>query len=822
VKRLTNWDFSRRGCCILLLSSLAYSQTTLNVPSTPATDCERSSCNSDTSREEMGSDGAEDDGTALPWSDNERRVTSDNGSNSRREYPGDSRRQSGGKQRIEVDDQKPWDTNGKSDGESHGLRDRRPAVREKDEKTEFQKQLGESIGKDIEIYGQRLFNKLPTTFSAHDQAPVPAGYTIAPGDKLHIHAWGQIEIDARVAVDRGGQIYLPKVGTVELVGVRYDQLESYLKGAVGRTFRNFQLSVTLGKLHSIQVFVSGAARHPGACMVGPFSTLVSVVFAAGGPTPEGSMRRIQLKRQGKIVTEFDLYGLLVEGDMSKDVSLMTGDVVFLPPVGPRVAVSGSVKVPAIYELLGPTSVKQEIETAGGLSAGAVGSNLKLLRMTATGKRAGEQVTVNEDSSPIVLADGDILVVPPGPAQLDHVVMLRGNVATPGPYPWHEHMKVSELIPSTEALITRRYWKSYKQMGTRKAEWYHEPPTSRKKDQKQRPKIIDKPDRTEDYRTNIVQLATDINWDYATIQRLNEKDLTISLITFNLRNALAPESIDDPQLMDHDVVTIFSQTDLTVPSEMRSKQVRIEGEVNAPGVYRVGRGETLRDLVARAGGLTPRAYLFASDFRREETRKEQQKRLEQMLDEMDKQLRSQAAALPKANAEDRASAQEQLVGERQLMDKLRQTQVTGRIVLELHPADMDISALPDLILEDGDRLLVPPRSATVGVVGAVYNQNSFIYKTGKTVRQYLSQSGGGTRDADRARLFVVRADGSVVSKQMHHGLWTGNFESMRLTPGDSIIMPERIRSGAVLRGIRDWSQVFSQFALGAAALRVVSP
>jgi protein involved in polysaccharide export with SLBB domain len=157
-----------------------------------------------------------------------------------------------------------------------------------------------------------------------------------------------------------------------------------------------------------------------------------------------------------------------------------------------------------------------------------------------------------------------------------------------------------------------------------------------------------------------------------------------------------------------------------------------------------------------------------------------------------------------------------------MDKLRQTQVTGRIVLELHPADMDISALPDLILEDGDRLLVPPRSATVGVVGAVYNQNSFIYKTGKTVRQYLSQSGGGTRDADRARLFVVRADGSVVSKQMHHGLWTGNFESMRLTPGDSIIMPERIRSGAVLRGIRDWSQVFSQFALGAAALRVVSP
>jgi protein involved in polysaccharide export with SLBB domain len=134
----------------------------------------------------------------------------------------------------------------------------------------------------------------------------------------------------------------------------------------------------------------------------------------------------------------------------------------------------------------------------------------------------------------------------------------------------------------------------------------------------------------------------------------------------------------------------------------------------------------------------------------------------------------------------------------------------------------VEALPDLRLEDGDRLMIPPRPATVEVVGSVYNQNSFLFKSGKTVREFLQQSGGGTRNADGGRLFVVRADGSVMSKQMHAGLWKGSFESMPLSPGDTIVMPERIRGGSLLRGIRDWSQVFAQFALGAAALRVISP
>ncbi len=716
-----------------------------------------------------------------------------------------------------------------SDGKGKGSRNRRDESDgrsyekpEKEEKSEFQKQVREATGRDLEIYGRKLFSKVPSTFTAVEQSPVPNGYVIGPGDRLQIRAWGQIDLAARVVVDRGGEIYLPKVGTINVAGVRFDQVEEYLKNAIGRLFRNFDLSVNLGKLHAIQIFVTGAARRPGSYTVGSFSTLVSVIFASGGPGPEGSMRHIQLKRRGSVVAQFDLYDLLLGGDTSKDVGLFSGDVVYIPPVGSQVAVSGSVKAPAIYETLGPTSVKQLIEIAGGRNPG-VAAVIQRETITPEGKRA--RLSVSFDDPTPSLANGDILLIAAGSGAPEHAVVLRGNVMNPGRYPWHEGMRVSELIPSKEALIDRKYWFFYKKLGGEKADWYHEPKfqDKDKNDLSGKRQSIDPDEDEPQATTTVTRLLNDINWDYATIQRFNPEDLTTKLVDFKLGLALAKRgTVDDPVLQEHDVVTVFSQRDLRLPSEKSTRLVRIEGEVNAPGIYPIGPGETLRDLVAHAGGLTPLAYLFASDFRREATRKEQQRRLQQMIEEMDKQLRSRAAALSKASAEEHAAEQEQLVAERSVMEKLRETRATGRIVLELKPSDHEVAALPGLRLENEDRFFIPALPATVEVIGAVYNQNSFIYKTGKTVAQYLIQSGGGNRDADRARLFVVRADGSVVSKQMHHGLWAGSFESMRLMPGDTVIMPERIRTGGLLKGIRDWSQVFSQFALGAAAIRVISP
>jgi protein involved in polysaccharide export with SLBB domain len=690
--------------------------------------------------------------------------------------------------------------------------------------TEFQRQVHDSTQKWLRIYGQDLFRHVPSTFAPLDHVPVPPEYTVGPGDELQIRAWGQIEMKVRTIVDRNGEIFLPQVGVIGIAGTRRDQLEPYLRAQIGRIFRNFELNVNLGKLRSIQILVVGAARRPGSYTIGGFSTLVNAIFASGGPAANGSLRCVELRRQGNLVVQFDLYDLLIQGDATKDVPIHGGDIIFIPPVGSLVAVTGSVNQPAIYELRDESQPQQLIAIAGGISA--LGDPQKI-RVDSLAERTGTSHPPEGG-----LRNGDIITVSRRAGSFEHTVALRGNVSLPGLYPWRPGMRVRDLLPSREALITSTYLAFFKRLGSRGKQIDELGENSRisyprknSENPRNSPGMeLSSARESGGFHTEASKVLSEVNWDYAIVQRLDDRDLSTKIIPFNLGKVM-DEPVDSPEnleLQDHDVITIFAQRDLEVPDDKRSKVIRIEGEVRIPGVYTANAGETLRDLVVRAGGLTPSAYLFASDFRRQRTQREQQKQIEQMVDAMDKELQARAAAPPKTNAEDRAADQEQLAAQRNLLANLRKTQATGRVVLEIQPSDTSILAIPVVSLEDGDRLLVPSRPSTVGVVGAVYNQNTFLFKEGKTVQDYLQQSGGGTRSADGKRLFIVRADGSVLSKQMHRGLWKGRFESTRLMPGDSIVMPERIRASSFMRGIRDWSQVFSQFALGAAAVRVVSP
>lgn len=694
-----------------------------------------------------------------------------------------------------------------------------------EEETEFQKYVYSSTGIHLPIYGSALFQNVPSTFAPLDQIAVPAGYTIGPGDELLIHAWGQIDLNARLVVDRNGQIYLPKVGAIDVAGVRFDQLNGSLTTSISRVFKNFELNVNLGQLRSMQIFVVGQACRPGTYTVSSLSTLVNALFASGGPAAYGSMRHIQLKRQDGIVSEFDFYDLLVKGDKSKDVALLPGDVIYIPPVGRLVAVTGSVNFPAIYEIREGSSVGEQISVAGGLSATADGTRAILERIDERSSRRVEEFALDSDGLSRGLQGGDVLRIFAVSPRFENAVTLRGNVARPGRYPWRAGMRIRDLIPEREALITREYWIRQNSLAPATMGWTGGSVKGRAAELDRA--AAEKTDVTGPSSSAPEQVgrnSAEINWDYAMVQRLDAGDLSSRLLPFNLGRAIADAAAtDNLPLEAGDVVTIFSQKDLAVPFDKRTKVVWIEGEVNAPGAYRASQGETLRDLVARAGGLTARAYLFASDFRRESTRAGQQKQMDKMADEMDAEIRSRAATFAtKVSDEERMAAQEQVAAQRSLLERLRQTPATGRIVLELQPSDAQESALPTLALEDGDRLLIPGRPDTVEVVGNVYNQNSFIFKSGRSVRDYLDEAGGGTRNADPARLFVIRADGSVLSKQMHRGLWAGGFESLKLLPGDAVVMPQRIRSGSVLRGLRDWSQVFSQFALGAAAIRVISP
>src|SRR3989449_1948963 len=321
--------------------------------------------------------------------------------------------------------------------------------------------------------------------------------------------------------------------------------------------------------------------------------------------------------------------------------------------------------------------------------------------------------------------------------------------------------------------------------------------------------------------NQIKPLREVNWDYAVIERLNRNDLTTSLIPFNLGKAV----IDgDPEqnllLQPGDIVTVFSKQDIKVPISRQTQYIRLEGEFKGAGVYQILPGETLRQLVARVGGFTPNAYLYGAQYTRESTRTQQERTLDEALNRLERDiqrfntLRSQNVTSP----EDAASLKQQAENQQALLGRLRQTKPIGRIVLEL-PEAAQIANLPDLPLEDGDRFLVPSQPSMVSVFGSVYTESSFIYRPEKRVADYLSQAGGPTKSADEGSIYVLRADGSVKSKQQS-GFFTASLERSRLMPGDSIVVPEELDRTTITRALKDISQIFYQFGLGAAAVKVI--
>lgn len=664
--------------------------------------------------------------------------------------------------------------------------------------TDFQTFIATATGKSLPIFGHRLFQGSPSTFAPVDNVPVTPDYVIGPGDELLIRAWGQIDVDYKATVDRTGNIFLPKVGNIRVAGLPFQDLQAYLKTAVGRVFRNFDLNVNLGQLRSIQVFVVGQARSPGSYTVSSLSTLVNTLFAAGGPSATGSMRQIQLKRGNKVVTEFDFYDLLLKGDKSKDAQLLPGDVIFIPSVGPLAAVTGSVNSPAVFELKAGNTLNDLLTWAGGLSSTAKGGKVTVERTSERTLRTVDEFTLDNAGLARSLRDGDLVTVFAIQQRFDNAVTLRGNVAQPMRFPWRESMRIKDIIPDRETLITPDYW-----LG---------------KNADIRQNDLDQAR----LRTEIKRTLAEINWDYAVVERLNWQDLTTTLIPFNLGKVVMDgDASQNLLLQPGDTVTVFSKDDIRVPVARQTQYVMLEGELARPGVYRIEPGETLRSLVARVGGATPNAYLFGSEFTRVSTQKQQQEKLADIADRMQKdfeqsaQERLRSALTPEEVAGVKAEAE----GRRIQLAKLRNMKAKGRIVLEMPMDGAREQDLPDVPLEDGDRLLVPSTPSSVSVYGAVFNENAFLYKPEKRVGDYLSQAGGTTRFADEGSTFVIRADGSVVSKRDSRWLF-GSLDSVRPKPGDAIVVPEETERTTWVKSLKDWTQILYQFGLGAAALKTI--
>jgi len=677
--------------------------------------------------------------------------------------------------------------------------------------TEFQRFVAASTGRMLPIYGARLFAARPASFGPLEQGPAPQDMVVGAGDELRIRIWGQINFSANLRVSREGEIYLPKAGAVHVAGLAFSSVAGHLRTALERVYRNFELSVDMGEIHSIQVYVTGQARQPGEYTVSALSTLVNAVFLSGGPSGAGSMRHVELKREGKVLADFDLYALLVRGDKTGDLQLQAGDVLFIPAAGPQVALLGSVRLAAIYELRGQESIEGLLDAAGGRTAIASGGRISVERIEDHARRRAFELNADAAGLAALLADGDIVRINPIISNYREMVTLRGSVANPGRFLWHQGMRLSDLMPDKDSLLSRDYWWRRTQLGLPAPELAA--PASKSALQEELP---DKPDA-------VSSPGAQTDWNFAVIERLNPATMATTLLPFNLGKLVLDHDVaQDLELRPGDVITVFSQEDIHPPIDEQTKYVRLEGEFVHAGIYSVTPGETLRSLVERSGGLTAKAYLYGAEFTRKSTRALEQKSFNEYIDRLEHQLARSSvssASTTNSSAEVETQAGRIMSVNQELIARLRLLQPTGRIVLNLRPHSVSENELPATSLENGDTLWVPSMPATVQVIGAVLNQNAFLYRGGRA-DDYLHMAGGPNRDADRGQTFILRADGSVIGRRAGKSIFSSGFDNTRLYPGDSVIVPEKHIKPGPMREFLAWSQMFSQLALGAAAIDVL--
>lgn len=716
----------------------------------------------------------------------------------------------------------------------------------------------ESDEEKLELFGYDIFQYGADSFTPATDIPIPADYVLGPGDSIVIQLYGKENNTHTLKVNREGNINFPNIGPITLAGLSFEKMQDRISEVVSQQMIGVKSSVTMGSLRTIRVFVLGEAQIPGSYVVGSLSTMTNAIFASGGITKIGSLRKVQLKRGGRVVTELDLYDLLLNGDTSKDSRLLPGDVIFIPPIGKTVGLSGQVKRPAIYELQNEKTVEQVIELAGGLLPTAYVPASKIERITDT----GEKTLVNLDLSTqsgrkFRIKDADVLRIFSTLDTMRDIVKLDGHVKRPGGFAWRENMHFTDIVPTVDDLLANPDINigliQREARSTRRIEVYIFSPRDAFANPKGTGDPVLKPRDTitmfnyEDDRPLILEELTEqmkIQADFNTREQvvqvhgsirfpgeypgtsapLHAKELILLAGGLN-ESALGSGAeitryaIDNNRnrVVMHMDVNLNTQNPEILPGDtLRIKQiplwqnresVELTGEVLYPGVYDILQGETLIDVIARAGGLTQHAYAEGAIFSREELRELEQERLENLKIKIQGDIAAANIEQSK-NASDIDEAQAN-----QILSNIDKTEALGRMVIDL-PAILKNPKRFDFELSDGDRLEIPRFKPSITVVGEIQHPTSHFFNKDHSLKDYIEMSGGTKQKADKRRIYVVKANGRVFTPK--RSVWFKS-RSQQLEPGDTIIVP--LDTDRVDR-ITMWSSITTimyQAALGVAAI-----
>ncbi|HSX85815.1 MAG TPA: SLBB domain-containing protein [Cellvibrio sp.] len=709
------------------------------------------------------------------------------------------------------------------------------------------------------LFGRDLFQNNLDAFRPATDIPVPANYVMGPGDTLVIQLYGKENLAHSLVLNREGQVQFPQIGPVTLAGLTFSQAQKVIEQIVSEQMIGVKASVTMGALRTIRVFVLGEVKRPGSFTVGSLATMTNALFASGGITDVGSLRNIQLKRRGELVTTLDLYSLLLNGDTSNDARLLPGDVIFVPPLGKTVGITGQVKRPATYEIQGDATINTLINLSGGLTNNAYLPISYLVRHDNFGERTLINIDLSTtDGKRYELHDGDLLSIA---AKLDFInnqVILAGHVKRPGPRSWGPNLRFTDLIPTPRELLPnpdiqvaliQRF-----SVETRRVEvmlfspteaW--QAPGSDKDPQLQGFDVV----QIFNYDDKRDQQLADVVKQLEAQARFNERKKVVSIsgsVRFpgvyplaenmtsqqliQLAGGLTESALDSngeitrygideqrQRLVVHIEVNLSAApVELEPGDTLQVKQiplwkqketVELVGEVMFPGTYTILPGETLVDVLTRAGGLTPHAYATGAVFSRLELRELEQQRLTELKDKLQGEIAASSAAGAQTGQE-----QVSLEEAEQLMKNLNTIKPLGRMVIDL-PAILKTPQYHDFQLESGDTLTIPRYKPSVTVVGEVQYPTSHFYDQTLDAISYIERSGGYKKNADEQRVYIVKANGSVI--QPESSAWfRADRESIQ--PGDTIVVPletDRVDKLTV------WSratQIIYQAALGAAALK----
>jgi polysaccharide biosynthesis/export protein len=696
----------------------------------------------------------------------------------------------------------------------------------------------------LKPFGYDVFTQQASVYSSLSplsSVPVPSNYVVGPGDAIEVQLYGNRNQSYQLTVGRDGRINFPELGPVTVGGQLFTAVQGLIESRVAHQMIGVRASVTMAQTRAIEVFVMGDAFAPGVYTVSGLGTMSSALYAAGGIAKNGSLRRVQLIRDGNVVDTLDLYDLLIHGSTANDAKLLQGDVVFVPPVGRTVSVDGEVQRAAIYELKDETTPAQAVALAGGLKPDADLTDATVTRILSNGERVVLPLDLSGTGQG--LRNGDYIHIPPLKPALDQAVTLQGNVYNPGVYAYHPGMRltdvlrsVAELKPNADlhyVLIRRELPPDRLIVATSAnlAAALANPGSAADvllmpRDDitvfdlsSSRGGIVQpilnelKAESTAEHPEQAVTVQGEINaaGEYPLEPGMRVADLIragggLANAAYTgkaelARYVVSPDGTRHTQIIDVDL----AQAMLGVPRDnlllepfdvlnveevsqwANQAKVTLLGEVRFPGTYTIAPGQTLKEVIDRAGGLTQWAFPQGAVFTRAELKRREQQEMDLLAQRMQVELGVLAlrASATSTGISIGAGANTMIVA-KSLLQQLKGEQAVGRLVINLpkimrRPADSPY----DVILRNGDELIVPKFEQEVTVIGEVQDPTSHLYDPSLSRSDYIRESGGFTSQADEKRIYVVRADGSVIASGGSHWFSSGSTE---IKPGDTIVVP----------------------------------